>query len=87
MQIEIANGILTTRHPASPDGEPVFIRDGVIHQPADSVGSGETAPAAGDLIADEYTRAADAGRRFSRLEYNVIARFAGLPSMNPCSGE
>ena len=93
MRIETPEGLLTTRPPESSDCEPVFIRDGVACHPDDTVDLGEAVPEASrhpsacDLVADGYARAVDAGRWFSRSEYNVIARFAGLPSMNPCSGE
>ena len=93
MRIEIAEGFLTTRPPESSDGEPVFIRDGVACHPDDTVDLGEAVPeasrhsAACDVVADGHARAADTGQRFTRAEYIVIARFAGLPSMNACSGE
>jgi len=42
---------------------------------------------AGDIVAKAYSQDVDEGRRFSVAEYNMIARFAGLPLANYCSGE
>lgn len=84
MQIAIANGTLTTEHESASFSKPVFIFGDVAYGP-DSLISG--AGNAGDIVAKAYSQNADEERRFSVAEYNMIARFAGLPLANYCSGE
>ncbi len=93
MRIAIANGFLTNEQEFSPLGYPVFVLNDVVYGPDDKVDSGGSAPASGgaqparDLIAEEYEIAAENGGKFSILEYNLIARFSGMPPVNLCSGE
>ena len=93
MRIKIANGFLSTDQEDSPLGHPVFVLNGVVHEPSDTVDLGEAASdstrsrLAADLVADEYESLVDKGERFSVLEYNLIAKFSGLPLVNLCSGE
>lgn len=93
MQIEIAGGVLTTEHDSASFSRPVFVFDGIAHQPDDTIENvASPAPSgamkAGDLVAQAYFfSGVDGGSAFSTSEYNTIARFAGLPIANYCSGE
>lgn len=92
MQIEIAGGVLTTEHDSASFSRPIFVLNGIAHQPDDAIenvaSSSPLGPMkAGDLVAREYSSEVDRGRIFSTSEYNTIARFAGLPIANYCSGE
>jgi len=84
MQLTIANGILTTELESASFSMPAFIFGGVTYGP-DSVIL--AAGNAGNMVARAYSQDVDQGRRFSVAEYNMIARFAGLPVANFCSGE
>lgn len=84
MQIAIAKGILTTDHESASFSQPAFILGGLAYGPDSLV---PDATNAGDIVAKAYSQDIDEGRRFSVAEYNMIARFAGLPVANYCSGE
>jgi len=84
MQIIIANGVLTTDHESASFFKPVFVIDGVAYGPDNPIAD---AGNAGDIVAKAYSQGVDEGRRFSVAEYNLVARFAGLPVANYCSGE
>ncbi len=85
MRIDIANGVLTNDGEAS--GRPVFLLDGKTYGPEDTVDSNGARSPAGDLIAAAYEAAVEKGTRFKIFEYNLIAKFAGMPTANYCSGE
>lgn len=86
LQLPIANGLLMTPEGASPFAEPVFVLAGKTYSPQDLVAD-DPAISAETRVNAAYDDAIDAGRRFSRAEYNLVARFCGLPSANLCSGE
>lgn len=87
MQLALAQGILTTDHESASFKHPVFIIAGKVHHPGDLIGDGAGALAADEWIARAYSDGIDQGQRFTTAEYNLIARFAGMPLANYCSGE
>jgi len=86
LQLAIADGVLTTPDGASPLAAPIFILNGTIHAAEDRV-AGEPPVSAETRVSTAYADAVEGGRRFTRAEYNLVARFCGLPSANLCSGE
>lgn len=89
MQITIAGGILTTEHEAASFTSPVFIFGGVGYEPGGQMDGGSSSGKqnVSDIVAKAYSLDSEQGRKFSVAEYNMIARFAGLPLANYCSGE
>ncbi|WP_319243484.1 hypothetical protein [uncultured Propionivibrio sp.] len=86
LQLAIANGVLTAADGAPPFATPIFILNGTIHAADDRL-AGEPPVSAEARVNAAYSDAVEAGRRFTRAEYNLVARFCGLPSANLCSGE
>lgn len=89
MQVLIANGALTTDHASASFKHPVFILNGAVYQPDDVLDTADSnrCMTAEDLLGAAYAMEIDQGRRFSTAEYNLIARFTGMPGANLCSGE
>ena len=82
MNIAIGNGFLTIDS-ASPTTDPILRLHDMSYRPVDLLADGTAA----DWVANAYAIDADHGRHFTKLEYNLIARFSGMPSANLCSGE
>ncbi|SDI36296.1 hypothetical protein [Propionivibrio dicarboxylicus] len=86
LQLAIADGLLTTPDGASPFAEPIFIFKGTTYAAPDLVAN-QPPESAETRVNAAYDNAVENGRRFTRAEYNLVARFCGLPSANLCSGE